>query len=133
MKTPNRLQVLIDEGLVDGVLRQLESGEEAEMFVMRCGAETRAAKVYKAATQRSFRQAVDYTESRKVKNSRQARAQTLPLLRRRVAPGAGGRRRRTCSPTAERCAVHARPQGMAAGLGLAGPLPTEWNHQVLGP
>jgi hypothetical protein len=42
-----------------------------------CGArgdETRCAKVYKEATQRSFRQAVDYTENRKVKNSRQARA-----------------------------------------------------------
>jgi RIO kinase 1 len=74
MKTPNRLQVLIDEGLVDSVLRQLKSGKEAEVFVVRCGDETRAAKVYKAATHRSFRQAVDYTENRKVKNSRQARA-----------------------------------------------------------
>jgi RIO kinase 1 len=74
MKTPARLQVLIDEGLVDSVLRQLKSGKEAEVFVVRCGDETRAAKVYKAATHRSFRQAVDYTENRKVKNSRQARA-----------------------------------------------------------
>ncbi|MBK1715760.1 PA4780 family RIO1-like protein kinase [Rubrivivax gelatinosus] len=74
MKTPARLQVLIDEGLIDGVLRQLKSGKEAEVFVVRCGDETRAAKVYKAATERSFRQAVDYTENRKVKNSRQARA-----------------------------------------------------------
>ena len=74
MKTPPRLQVLIDEGLIDSVLRQLKSGKEAEVFVVRCGDETRAAKVYKAATHRSFRQAVDYTENRKVKNSRQARA-----------------------------------------------------------
>ena len=74
MKTPARLQVLIDEGLIDSVLRQLKSGKEAEVFVVRCGDETRAAKVYKAATHRSFRQAVDYTENRKVKNSRQARA-----------------------------------------------------------
>ncbi len=36
--------------------------------------ETLAAKVYKEAQQRSFRQAVDYTENRKVRNSRQARA-----------------------------------------------------------
>jgi RIO kinase 1 len=74
MKTPARLQVLIDEGLIDSVLRQLKSGKEAEVFVVRCGDETRAAKVYKAATHRSFRQAVDYTENRKVKNTRQARA-----------------------------------------------------------
>jgi RIO kinase 1 len=44
------------------------------VFVVRCGDETRCAKVYKDATERSFRQAVDYTENRKVKNSRQARA-----------------------------------------------------------
>ena len=50
------------------------SGKEAMVYVVRCGEETRCAKVYKEATQRSFRQAVDYTENRKVKNTRQARA-----------------------------------------------------------
>ena len=50
------------------------SGKEAMVFVVRCGDETRCAKIYKEATQRSFRQAVDYTENRKVKNSRSARA-----------------------------------------------------------
>jgi len=74
MKTPKRLQSLLDEGLIDGVQRQLMSGKEAMVFVVRCGDETRCAKVYKEATQRSFRQAVDYTENRKVKNTRQARA-----------------------------------------------------------
>ncbi len=74
MKTPARLQSLVDEGLIDAVLRQLMSGKEAMVFVVRCGAEVRCAKVYKEATQRSFRQAVDYTENRKVKNTRQARA-----------------------------------------------------------
>ena len=74
MKAPRRLQPLIEEGLIDTVVRQLMSGKEAMVFVVRCGAETRCAKVYKEATQRSFRQAVDYTENRKVKNSRQARA-----------------------------------------------------------
>ena len=74
MKAPPRLQALIDEGLIDGVQRQLMSGKEAMVFVVRCGDETRCAKVYKEATHRSFRQAVDYTENRKVKNSRQARA-----------------------------------------------------------
>jgi len=50
------------------------SGKEAMVFVVRCGDEVRCAKVYKEANKRSFRQSVDYTENRKVKNSRQARA-----------------------------------------------------------
>ncbi len=74
MKAPPRLQALIDEGLIDSVVRQLMSGKEANVYVVRCGDDTRAAKVYKEANNRSFRQAVDYTENRKVKNSRQARA-----------------------------------------------------------
>ncbi|MEI7537945.1 MAG: PA4780 family RIO1-like protein kinase [Comamonadaceae bacterium] len=74
MKAPRRLQSLIDEGLIDTVVRQLMSGKEATVYVVRCGDETRCAKIYKEATQRSFRQAVDYTENRKVKNTRQARA-----------------------------------------------------------
>ena len=74
MKTPTRLQALVDEGLIDSVVRQLMSGKEANVYVVRCGDDTRAAKIYKEATHRSFRQAVDYTENRKVKNTRQARA-----------------------------------------------------------
>lgn len=74
MKAPPRLQALIEEGLIDTVVRQLMSGKEAMVFVVRCGDETRCAKIYKEATNRSFRQAVDYTENRKVKNSRSARA-----------------------------------------------------------
>jgi RIO kinase 1 len=74
MKVPSRLRPLIEEGLIDSVVRQLMSGKEAAVYVVRCGDETRCAKVYKEATQRSFRQAVDYTENRKVKNTRQARA-----------------------------------------------------------
>jgi RIO kinase 1 len=64
----------VDEGLIDTVVRQLMSGKEAMVYVVHCGEETRCAKIYKEATQRSFRQAVDYTENRKVKNSRSARA-----------------------------------------------------------
>jgi RIO kinase 1 len=74
MKTSKRLQSLLDEGLIDSVARQLMSGKEATVYVVRCGEHIRCAKVYKEATQRSFRQAVDYTENRKVKNTRQARA-----------------------------------------------------------
>jgi RIO kinase 1 len=74
MKVPKRLEPLIEDGLIDGVVRQLMSGKEAMVFVVRCGDETRCATVYKEAEKRSFRQAVDYTENRKTKNSRQARA-----------------------------------------------------------
>ncbi len=74
MKPHKRLQPLVDEGLIDDVVRQLMSGKEAMVFVVRRGEETMCAKVYKEATQRSFRQAVDYTENRRVKNTRQARA-----------------------------------------------------------
>ncbi len=74
MKIPKRLQPLMEEGVIDGVVRQLMSGKEAMVFVVRVGEEVRCAKVYKEADQRSFRQAVDYTENRKTKNSRQARA-----------------------------------------------------------
>jgi RIO kinase 1 len=74
MKAPPRLQSLVDEGLIDTVVRQLMSGKEAMVYVVRCGDETRCAKVYKEADKRSFRQAVDYTENRRVRNSRETRA-----------------------------------------------------------
>ena len=74
MKIPKRLEPLLEDGLIDDVIRQLMSGKEAMVFVVRCGDEVRCAKVYKEANKRAFRQSVDYTENRKVKNSRQARA-----------------------------------------------------------
>ncbi|TDP84591.1 RIO kinase 1 [Aquabacterium commune] len=74
MKTPPRLQSLVEEGLIDTVVRQLMSGKEAMVYVVRRGEQTLCAKIYKEATNRSFRQAVDYTENRKTKNTRQARA-----------------------------------------------------------
>ena len=74
MKIPARLQPLVEDGLIDAVVRQLMSGKEAMVFIVRCGDEIRCAKVYKEANKRAFRQAVDYTENRKTKNSRRARA-----------------------------------------------------------
>lgn len=74
MKIPKRIQPLVDEGLVDEVLRPLMSGKEAAVFVVRCGGQIRCAKVYKYASQRSFKQAVQYQEGRKVRSSRRARA-----------------------------------------------------------
>ena len=74
MKTPARLQPLVDDGLVDEVISRLMSGKEADVYVVRCGAEIRCAKVYKEALKRSFKKAVQYQEGRKVRNSRRARA-----------------------------------------------------------
>jgi RIO kinase 1 len=74
MRVPPRLQPLVDEGIVDAVVRQLMSGKEATVYVVQAGGEARCAKIYKAAQDRSFRQAVDYTENRKTKRSRDARA-----------------------------------------------------------
>lgn len=74
MKTPKRLAGLVAEGLVDEVIGQLMSGKEATVYVVRCGEHIRCAKVYKEASQRSFRNNASYQEGRKVKNSRQARA-----------------------------------------------------------
>lgn len=74
MKTPKRIQPLVDDGVVDEVLSQLMSGKEATVYVVRCGQEIRCAKVYKEAAKRSFKQAVTYQEGRKVRNTRRARA-----------------------------------------------------------
>ncbi len=74
MKTPKRLQPLVHEGLIDAVIRQLMSGKEATVYVVRCGDDIRCAKVYKEANKRGFRQVALYQEGRKTKNTRQARA-----------------------------------------------------------
>jgi RIO kinase 1 len=74
MKTPSGLQPLIDDGVIDEVIRALKSGKEASVYVVRCGAELRCAKVYKDMGQRSFQQRAQYQEGRKVRGSRQARA-----------------------------------------------------------
>ncbi len=74
MKIPKRIEPLVEAGLVDSVSRQLTSGKEAMIYVVVSGGETRCAKVYKEADRRAFRQSVDYTEGRRVKNSRRARA-----------------------------------------------------------
>ena len=74
MKTPKRIRPLIEDGLVDEVVRQLMSGKEAMVYVVRCGSEIRCAKVYKEAAKRSFKQAVEYQEGRKGRNTRRQRA-----------------------------------------------------------
>jgi RIO kinase 1 len=74
VKTPQALQALIDDGVIDEVLRPLKSGKEAAVYVVRCGDDVRCAKVYKDMAQRSFQQRVQYQEGRKVRGSREARA-----------------------------------------------------------
>lgn len=74
MKTPKRLEPLLEDGLIDEVVSQLKSGKEATVYLVRCGGVLRCAKVYKDAHHRSFKQASTYREGRKVRNTRDARA-----------------------------------------------------------
>ncbi len=74
MRTPESLQVLIDDGVIDEVLRPLKSGKEAAVYVVRSGDDVRCAKVYKDMAQRSFQKRVQYQEGRKSRGSREARA-----------------------------------------------------------
>lgn len=74
MKIPKRLQPLVEDGLIDEVVSRLMSGKEADVYVVRSGDELRCAKVYKEAAKRSFKKAAQYTEGRKVRNSRRQRA-----------------------------------------------------------
>ena len=74
MKTPKGLQPLLDDGVIDEVLRPLKSGKEASVYVVRSGDAIRCAKVYKDMAQRSFQARVQYQEGRAVRGSRQARA-----------------------------------------------------------
>ncbi len=74
MKTPKSFDILVENGLVDEVVRQLMSGKEADVYVVLSKGEIRCAKVYKEAGKRSFTQQAQYQEGRKVRNSRRARA-----------------------------------------------------------
>lgn len=74
MKIPKGLQPLIDDGVIDEVMRSLKSGKEATVYVVRTGTQLRCAKVYRDMAQRSFQRRAQYQEGRKVRGSRQARA-----------------------------------------------------------
>ena len=74
MKTPPGLQPLIDDGVIDEVLRSLKSGKEATVYLVRAGNQVRCAKVYRDMAQRSFQKRAQYQEGRKVRGSREARA-----------------------------------------------------------
>jgi RIO kinase 1 len=74
MRIPDSLTSLVDEGIIEGVLRPLMSGKEAQVFLVRAGGENRVAKVYKQAQDRTFKHRAQYTEGRTVRNSRDQRA-----------------------------------------------------------
>lgn len=74
MKIPPRLIPLIESGIVERIVRPLLSGKEAQVYLVESEGELRAAKVYKALNERSFRNRASYTEGRKVRNSRDQRA-----------------------------------------------------------
>ncbi|EQD35564.1 RIO1/ZK632.3/MJ0444 family protein, partial [mine drainage metagenome] len=74
MKVPKDLQPLIEDGVIDEVVRSLKSGKEATVYVVRSGTQLRCAKVYRDMAQRSFQRRTQYQEGRKVRGSREARA-----------------------------------------------------------
>ena len=119
MKIPPGLQPLVDDGLVDAVLRPLKSGKEASVYVVRAGGEVICAKVYKDMAQRSFQARVQYQEGRKVRGSRQARAVGK-------ASKFGKREQETAWKNTE---VDALYQLMEAGVRV--PRPHGYHHGVL--
>lgn len=74
MKIPKGLQPLIDDGMVDTVIRRIKSGKEASVYIVACGNQLRCAKVYKEAEHRGFHKLARYQEGRKSRSSRDARA-----------------------------------------------------------
>ena len=74
MRVPESLEPLIDQGVIQHVIRPLMSGKEAQVFLVEAHDELRIAKVYKEATNRSFKHRADYTEGRRTRSTRGQRA-----------------------------------------------------------
>ena len=74
MRVPERLEPLVDSGIVTEVIRPLMAGKEAQIYLVEAGGIRCVAKVYKEAEHRSFKHRADYTEGRKVRNTREQRA-----------------------------------------------------------
>lgn len=119
MKIPAALQPLINDGVIDEVLRPLKSGKEASVYVVRSGDRVRCAKVYKDVAQRSFRQRVQYQEGRRVRGTRQARAMAR-------STGFGRREQESVWKTAEVEALY-----RLAGAGVRVPEPHGYFDGVL--
>jgi RIO kinase 1 len=71
---PESLTSLVDEGIIEEVLRPLMSGKEAQIYLVMANGRPCVAKIYKEAQNRTFKHRADYTEGRKVRNSRDQRA-----------------------------------------------------------
>lgn len=68
------LTPLLADGVIDEIVSRLKSGKEADIYLVRHGAELLAAKVYKDSHFRSFQNNAAYKEGRSVRNSRTQRA-----------------------------------------------------------
>jgi len=112
MKTPPGLQPLIDDGVIDEVVRSLKSGKEATVYLVRSGPYLRCAKVYRDMAQRSFQKRAQYQEGRSVRGSRQTRAMGK-------STSFGRREQETAWKNAE---VDALYQLVAAGVRVPQPL-----------
>ena len=74
MKIPKRLEPLLEDGIIESVIKPLRSGKEADVYVVVASDEVRCAKIYKEKVNRSFHNQVLYQEGRRTKNSRASRA-----------------------------------------------------------
>lgn len=68
------INLLLADGIVDGVVGRLKSGKEADVWLVQHAGEIVAAKVYKEREARSFRNNAAYKDGRQVRNSRTQRA-----------------------------------------------------------
>jgi len=76
VRIPESLSDLIDQGIIDSVVRPLKSGKEALVYLVEINGGNCVAKVYKEPDHRTFRHRSAYTEGRKVRNTRDQRAMT---------------------------------------------------------
>jgi RIO kinase 1 len=74
MRVPESLVPLFDYGVLDDVVRPLMSGKEAHVYLVVSNGRYEVAKIYKDAQNRSFKHRAEYTEGRKVRNTRDQRA-----------------------------------------------------------
>lgn len=74
MRIPESLATLAEYGIIEDVLRPLMSGKEAQVYLVIAAGQERVAKIYKEAENRSFKHRAEYTEGRKVRNTRDQRA-----------------------------------------------------------
>ncbi len=70
---PKGLLPLFEDGFIDEVLGQLQSGKEATVYVVAAADEVFCAKVYKNVLHRSFQRNDDYREGRKSRHGRGGR------------------------------------------------------------